>query len=270
MGLEIPDDLRVIAVDWSGAAGGGSKKIWIAEVVSGRLVRLESGRSRDQVCQYLLSEAETGHPLLAGLDFAFSFPRWYLDQRGFCSAAELWECSAGEGESWLGNCAPPFWGRPGKKRPQGADGFRDTERAVGRSGRGTPKSVFQIGGAGAVGTGSIRGLPILLRLQQGGYSIWPFHPPTFPMLVEIYPRTFTGPIRKRLAEERLKLGIRFRLTGEQLNQVESSEDALDAAISALQMDRFKQSLALLPDPSENQRLEGIIWDPDGPPAPGSS
>ena len=33
---------------------------------------------------------------------------------------------------------------------------------------------FQIGGAGAVGTGSIRGMPHLLTLARNGFGIWPF------------------------------------------------------------------------------------------------
>ena len=36
-----------------------------------------------------------------------------------------------------------------------------------------PKSTFQIGGAGAVGTGSLRGMPHLLTLREAGCAVWP-------------------------------------------------------------------------------------------------
>ncbi len=39
--------MRVIAIDWSGALKAVAKKVWLAEVAEGRLVRLEDGRSRE-------------------------------------------------------------------------------------------------------------------------------------------------------------------------------------------------------------------------------
>src|ERR1035438_6219537 len=40
-----------------------------------------------------------------------------------------------------------------------------------------PKSPFQIGGAGAVGTGTLRGIPELERLHEAGFRVWPFEEP---------------------------------------------------------------------------------------------
>ena len=56
--------------------------------------------------------------------------------------------------------------------------------------------MFQIGGAGAVGTGSIRGMPHLLTLADSGFTIWPFVSGGLPTVVEIYPRALTGPVNK--------------------------------------------------------------------------
>jgi hypothetical protein len=42
-----------IAVDWSGAARGAERRIWLAEVAGGRLVRLECGRSRAELVRHL-------------------------------------------------------------------------------------------------------------------------------------------------------------------------------------------------------------------------
>jgi hypothetical protein len=56
--------------------------------------------------------------------------------------------------------------------------------------------VFQIGGAGAVGTGSIRGMLYLRNLREGGFSVWPFDPPNPHTAMEIRPRALTGPVTK--------------------------------------------------------------------------
>lgn len=140
-------------------------------------------------------------PCLAGLDFGFSVPAWYAGARGWRSAAEVWAAAGDDGERWLAECAPPFWGRPGHPRPHDVDaGLRQTERAWSMLQR--PKSVFQVGGAGSVGTGSIRGMPMLLSLRQAGWAVWPFDARGDHTLVEIYPRLFTGRVIKRSAEAR--------------------------------------------------------------------
>ena len=62
----------------------------------------------------------------------------------------------------------------------------------------TPKSVFQIGGSGSVGTASLRGMPMLLTLRKAGFRIWPFDSPAAgqPLVVEMYTRLNTGPVHK--------------------------------------------------------------------------
>jgi hypothetical protein len=65
----------------------------------------------------------------------------------------------------------PFWGCPGRRNPHPkARLYRRTERSEDSV---RPKSVFQIRGAGTVGTGSIRGMPHLLTLAKNGFGIWP-------------------------------------------------------------------------------------------------
>ena len=73
---------RAIAVDWSGARTGERRAIWLAEAVDGRLVRLEDGRTREEVVAHLLEEAARDPDLVAGLDFPFSLPEWFLRERG--------------------------------------------------------------------------------------------------------------------------------------------------------------------------------------------
>ena len=183
-------------------------------------------------------------------------------------AFDLWAHAAKDGEQWLRCCNPPFWGRPGRKRPKNSEHLRTTEKDVADPDSAThdlgikPKSVFQIGGAGAVGTGSIRGMPILKTLREAGFSIWPFDPPGWPTVVEIYPRALTGPVNKSSDDARKTyLGAKFSELSKQFVATASScEDAFDAAVSALVMQKRIDDLANFSqatDPCE--LLEGRIW-----------
>ncbi len=259
--------MRVIAIDWSGARKDAEKRIWLAEAVEGSLVRLENGRSRDQIAEHLVAEAERDPRFVAGFDFAFSLPAWFLEERELQSAQELWALADYEAERWLARCEPPFWGRPGKGRPVlGAERshFRVTDTSVPATGGIRPKSVFQIGGAGAVGTGSLRGLPILHRLTTAGFSVWPFDPPGWPRIVEIYPRVLTGAVNKSSASDRVAyLATHHGTLGDGLRErAASSEDAFDAAVSALVMAEHTEKLTTLADvPDRRAILEGLIWHP---------
>jgi predicted nuclease with RNAse H fold len=138
--------------------------------------------------------------------------------------------------------------------------FRRTELALRRRGL-LPKSVFQIGGWGAVGTGSIRGMPLLLRLREAGAAIWPFDPPGWPLVLEIYPRLLTGPVVKSRPAARQAYVARWYPNLAEWSI--ASEDAFDAAVSALVMARHADNLAALPsEPDHELRLEGRIWYPD--------
>jgi hypothetical protein len=256
--------VRLIAIDWSGMLAGAQRTIWLAEVAEGRLIRLQNARSREEIADHLIREAEHDPGLVVGFDFAFSLSVWFLDARGFSRAADLWEWVTDEGERWLAACDPPLWGRPGRRRPELPEHFRLTERLVPPTAGIRPKSVFQIGGAGAVGTGSLRGMPILRRLHRSGFSIWPFDPPGWPRVVEIYPRLLTGEVSKKRRERRAEyLAGRFPGLDERIRRsAEGSDDALDALVSALVMADHAADLANLP-PIEDPRLrrEGLIWHP---------
>jgi hypothetical protein len=131
-----------------------------------------------------------------------------------------------------------------------------------------PKSPFQIGGAGAVGTGTLRGIPMLPRLRENGFSIWPFDEPRLPLLVEIYPRLLTGAVKKSVREERvryLKEKIpRKSLTKKSWAEAENSEDAFDAAVSAIKMGERRAEFAQLRRlVDEDRQLEGKVWGTGG-------
>lgn len=256
--------IRVIAVDWSGAKDGEQSKIWLAEVWDGRLERLENGRTREEVIEHLVQEAEWGSGLVVGLDFAFSFPEWFCEDLGAKDGPSVWRTVQEEGEAWLEECPEPFWGRPGKKRPDLPEHFRRTEQEVAEDPGSQPKSVFQIGGGGAVGTASIRGMPHLLTLLEAGFSVWPFQAPRLPLVLEIYPRTMTGPVVKsnRTERERFLAGRFPEMSPEQRLAAVDSDDAFDAAVSALTMARKLDEIAGLQwVGDEVSRLEGVIWSP---------
>ena len=267
------EHVRCIAVDWSGRrdAAGQRRHIWLAEVQHGQFVRLENERTRDAVVDLLVAEVTRGGPVVIGLDFAFSFPQWYLHRRALGNARGLWDLAANEGEQWLDGNTWPFWGRPGpyQQRPGSLTQhrqFRLTDCIYGG------KSVFEVYHAGAVGTGTIRGLPSLVRLRRAGAAIWPFDEanPDGATVVEIYPRVFygsgvitndsvAGRDSRRRYLQRTYPGLRV----EWANIMIGSGDAFDAGVSALVMSAHVGELRQLQQVDEPPRsLEGQIWSPE--------
>jgi hypothetical protein len=255
--------VRILAVDWSGRLRRAEESLWLAEVADGQLVDLRNGLSREQLVAQLMETARDGHPTVIGLDFAFAFPRWWCDEQGWSSGAEVWAAMAEHGEDLLAKCEYPFWGRAGKPNPHSVDRmYRRTDR---EPRTGAAKSVFQIGGAGAVGTGSIRGMPHLQTLAERGFGVWPFSVDGWPCVVEIYPRALTGPVNKSSWRERRSFLLE-RFPDQPLELLEraaGSEDAFDAAASALVMEANQARLRVLTQTSDpDYAVEGRIWRPD--------
>lgn len=261
-------DLVCMAVDWSGARGA-SARLALAEARAGRLERVECLRDRARVHEAIVARRRSAPRIVVGLDFSFSLPAWYVRRLGLDDAVALWRHVEAEGERWLRDCPWPFWGRPGRKRPDLETPLRRTESDVaarlariGPSPR--PKSTFQIGGAGAVGTGSIRGMPHLLRLRTEGFAIWPFEEAGPQTVIELYPRALTGPVVKRNPETRAAClaSLRPRLPGSLESTMVASEDAFDAGLSALAMSACGDALLALPSGDAVDRIEGRIWMPE--------
>ena len=252
---------QVVAIDWSGRDKGASEAIWLALVIDGQLTHLENGRDRKGVIADAIALARQDRRTVIGLDFAFGFPAWYASREGWTSGRAIWDAMRDRADLLLKTCEPPFWGRPGTKAQQLGDPYRHSEMALGA----TPKSVFQIGGAGAVGTGSLRGMKHLAELSDAGFAVWPFDDPGWPLAVEIYPRLFTpGVVKGRHRTRRDYLARRFADQPEALRErAAGSEDAFDAAVSALAMAEHLGELARLPrlDAKDPARIEGAIWAP---------
>ena len=250
----------MVAVDWSGDARAPERRSAVAEVADGELRDVRPAARAPEMAARLIALAAEG-PLLVGLDFVFGFPEWFARERlGARSIDEVWAAAERDGERWLAACEPPFWGRGGRPRPP-ADRRRPEFRRTDLESPFRPKSVFQIGGGGAPGTGSIRGMPLLRRLRAAGFAIWPFDDAGPATAVEIYPRVLTGPVVKsRAAARRARLEADGRIPAHLLDHVAGSEDRLDAALSALEMWRNApavRELRALPRSS----LEGAIWRP---------
>jgi hypothetical protein len=144
----------------------------------------------------------------------------------------------------------------------------------------TPKSPFQIGGSGSVGTGSLRAMPFLLRLREAGFRVWPFESASFsgkepkPLLVEMYTRLLTGAVKKSNAVARREYlvakkksdaeyaGLYSKLPRAVLAKAMGSEDAFDALVCCLEMVRWRGEFAGLKATQDKMlRLEGITWRP---------
>jgi hypothetical protein len=256
--------MDVVAVDWSGALHGAAARIWLAHVVDGELATLRNGRTRQQVTNDLVTlRAHSPGGLVVGLDFSFSLPAWFVRSHACTTVDDLWRTAEENGEGWLAECAPPFWGRPGRPRPALSEHYRQAEKSISVGGI-RPKSSFQIGGAGAVGTGSIRGMSHLRQLRAAGFGIWPFDPPSRWTVLEIWPRLLTGPVRKSDPVQRKEyLGAApWSVKPEFAASIVGSDDAFDAAISAFVMHDHLHDLAALRQATDPlTMLEGDVWRP---------
>jgi hypothetical protein len=285
---------RIVAVDWSGRVDERGQRrhiwagVWSKDTAGRARVKLESDRTRAELVERLIEMARETPAMVVGVDFCFSYPAWFVRERGMRSAPEFWKVVLQHGEHWLSRECDDvrFWGKPRKKPPEfcGGNGAtrmlrladwecklpsfiedrREAEKVKGIA----PKSPFQIGGAGAVGTGTLRGIPFLPQLRKAGFSIWPFDAPRLPMLVEIYPRLLTGPVRKSVREERVRYlrdrALRTVLTKDALGQAAESEDAFDAAVSAVRMGERRAEFAKLTRLTSGVRpLEGKVWGAPG-------
>lgn len=273
------EERRLIAVDWSGQRdeSGQRRHIWIADLDRGQ-VSLEGGRTRAEVCDWLIRQSRRlQHPapqILVGLDFAFSYPEWFVRENGGSALAFWRRVAAGAGERWLRDCPTPFWGRgrnlsPPRKLWPARPLFRGTDRSLSIHGI-QPKSPFQLNYPGAVGAGSLRGIPHLLRLRQAGFAIWPFDPPARCAAVEIYPRFFTGSVRKSNADCRRQYLLARRKQEDAYAQLApgvlraacASEDAFDALVSVMGMRNWMGPAGTLRQSRDPVvRREGAIWPP---------
>ena len=295
---------RVVGIDWSGRIDTAGQRrhiyagVWTKLGSAKPTVQLENGRTRDEVAEWLIELARETPRMVVGFDFCFSYPAWFVrDEHESANAPAFWKrvVEQGHGERWLarGGSDARFWGKP-HKRPAEFSGERlhrmlrgtdidhkiiahipEAERQALVKGI-TPKSVFQIGGSGSVGTASLRGFPTLLRLHEAGFRIWPFDKPQLnlknprPLVVEMYSRLNTGAVHKSNPAARAEYLLRKRredrtyaaLSRSVLAKARAGEDAFDALVSTMVMAERRASFATLPKPRDPlHAIEGWTWAP---------
>jgi hypothetical protein len=300
-----PEIQRVIGIDWSGRVDiAGQRRhiwagIWTRDEAGKVSAKLEAGRTRTEMTEWLIALAAETPRMVVGFDFCFSYPAWFVrDEHGCASAPDFWKHIAehDHAERWLTRSHEDtrFWGKP-HKRPEEFSGdnihrmlratdidckiiahIPEAERQARVKGI-TPKSVFQIGGSGSVGTASLRGFPVLLRLREAGFCIWPFDRPSLaakapkPLVVEMYTRLNTGAVHKSNPAARAAYLLRKRredpgyaaLSRTVMQRARSSEDAFDALVSTMTMAERRASFATLPKPRDPLHpIEGWTWAPD--------
>ena len=295
---------RVVGIDWSGRvdAAGQRRHIWAGVWTAGK-VTLEAGRTREEIAEWLIELARETPRMVVGFDFCFSFPAWFVrEEHGAADAPEFWKLVVEDGhaERWLArDCADRrFWGKPGLHRRGGrpaefsGENLHRMLRATDISHklvahipeaerqalvRGiAPKSGFQIGGAGSVGTASLRGFATLVRLREAGFRVWPFDRPALaakspkPLVVEMYTRLNTGAVHKSNPVARAAYLLRKRredsayaaLSRTVMQRARGSEDAFDALVSTMVMAEHRAEFVTLPKPRDPlHRFESWTWAP---------
>ena len=260
--------MRLLAVDWSGDLAAARRRIRVAEARPGRLLDVRGGLDREGVGELLASLADGPDTAVVGIDFSFGLAGWFAREHGCTTLPQVWALAAADGERWLRECPPPFWGRPGTRRPTDEPArplFRRTEQDARDRGM-RPLSTFQLGGAGAVGTGSVRGMALLGAWRRAGIGVWPLDAapgPSGVLVVEVYPRAMTGPVVKSSAPARAAhVAADAQIPAGLRGDVAATEDAFDAALAALGMAEHAADLESLPaltDPTA--LLEGAMWLP---------
>ena len=228
---------RVAVLDWSAAGRPvvGSNAIWLGiagpDGVSAQ--NLPTRHQAEARLRALVTETlAAGERLLLGADFAFGYPPGFARAlTGTSAALAVWHWLEQHIEDHPDNShnlrhvaaainarfagGGPFWGNgaraevPGLPRrrpplPPGLTAHRPADIAA-RSSGGTPKSVWQLAGAGAVGAQSLTGLPVLERLRRAfpkTLAVWPFQPAdTSVVVAEVYPSMLSAEVRAAEAAE---------------------------------------------------------------------
>ena len=243
---------KYIGIDWSGAEGECHKNIQVAEANRGaREVKLvlpddSRGWSREAVKDYLFETANKGHRVLAGIDFAFAYPR--NDGEAYFKGHDespktpqkLWklidDVGKAEGACHLygkAMCLSRHFGKyynhtkwnKERKKTEGVKGKcydskrrRYTEEMARKYHKITPSVTFNCVGGKQVGTGSLAGMRFLHDLKNEKnkntkVAIWPFDTPkedTPLTIVEIYPALY------------------FKMACTSINRKDKEERVLDA------------------------------------------
>ncbi|GAB4259588.1 MAG: hypothetical protein Kow0013_02410 [Pararhodobacter sp.] len=246
---------RVAILDWSAANRPcrGANSIWLG-LDDGQAWNPATRTEAAGLLHRLVADAlAQGQRLLIGADFAFGYPTGFaaaLTGRADPLAVWAWLAAAIEDDAHnrsnriavaasINARLPgigPFWFNPGRKdfadlprkgldrADHGLDDHRVTERASPGA-----QSVWKLGGAGAVGSQVLTGLPVLHRLRlafPGQIAVWPFEPPTTPViLAEVFPSLLSEAVNAAMGPGAVKDAVQVRLLARALARL-SARNAL--------------------------------------------
>ncbi len=222
---------RIAILDWSaaGAPKTGADSIWMCLSRSGQASVSNPGtraKAEAELVAVIQSALDAGERLLLGVDFSLGFPAGFAERlTGQPSAQAVWDWMAlnirdqQDNRHTLRDVAGhingvfshegPFWGNVAKEdvhhlprtKPAFSESlpeFRQTETEA-RAARLSPKSCWQLAGAGAVGAQSLVGMPMLARLKRKfdkQLNVWPFETADAPIVVtEVYPSMLSAEVK---------------------------------------------------------------------------
>ena len=225
----------VIIVDWSARATTSPAKpskdaIWIGvhgkAQVTEHYCRTRSS-AETQLTAILDAEAAAGRRALVGFDFPMGYPAGFAKRlTGQAQAAAIWAWLAaritddahntsnrlavgGQINTLFKPLAGPFWGRPQTHDIAGLPFTKAVDyKAINLPERRavehllpSASPVWQLMGAGSVGSQALTGLPMIHRLaQRPNCKIWPFqHPDTDLVLAEVYPSIISQAVKRSIA-----------------------------------------------------------------------
>lgn len=228
-----------LMVDWSGGNDRGAtpKKdaIWVCAARGGMADAPLYMRNRhvaeEWITDFLKAETDAGRRVFAGFDFAFGYPAGFgRTLIGTDDPFALWDWFAARVQDdpksnnrfdLAGDInahfpgTGPFWGNglqrdiphlPRKGLARDGHGMPEKRKAEAQAKGAFP--VWQLSGAGAVGSQVIMGLPMLARLRKTfgkTLTTWPFEPLSTPIaLVEIWPSLIAKNIAATLPEGQIK------------------------------------------------------------------
>ena len=270
-----------VAVDWSGGADRGPRPsadaIWIAAILGGQAQPSLYCRNRveaeAQLADLIAAERAAGRRVFLGFDFAFALPKGVAERlTGTADPFALWALLDGkindmkDGRDRIRVAADlnrdlpgegPFWANPfgqdvahvARKKPLD---FKVREHRATELACPSAKTVWQLAGAGSVGSQFLMGVPVLARLRQrfaGEVAVWPFDAPEAPIVMaEIYPSLLDGAVKTEMAQAAAR--------GEAAIKDEVQVRLFAQCLSRLTADSFE---ALFEPPHEYSREEGWIF-----------
>ena len=214
---------RVIVVDWSGRATRSPARdskdaIWIGLCDGAESQSYH--RSRSDAEAFLRARLAEGGRQLVGFDFPMGYPQglarrltgrddaralhgWLADRitdapdnanNRFDVAAAINRTLGGPGPFWGCPRALPRPGLPSLKTVDYAALGLAEKRRVERENP-PAKPVWQLLGAGSVGSQALLGIPVVHRLAAAtGAAVWPFDPPRDLTLAEVYPSLLSAAV----------------------------------------------------------------------------